>query len=77
MASFTVRQGKRYRASIQLGLLEQLAGNDVIAERLREAGFADICVSGSGATRVAEGLWPHADASADLPSQIRSVVELA
>ena len=75
MATFTVKQGKRYNATISLGLVERLASNDMIADRLRAAGFTDITVSGSGATRVAEARWPGADATADMPNQITDVVE--
>ena len=76
MATFTVHQGRRYRATIALGFLERLASNEMIADRLRQAGFAEVCVSGSGATRTAEGLWPGADASAEMPAQIVSVAEV-
>ena len=76
MATFTVRQGKRYRASVALGWLERLASNAMIEERLRTAGFTDVRVSGSGGSRVAEGLWPGADATAEMPSQVSEVVEL-
>jgi hypothetical protein len=75
MATFTVRQGRRYRATITLGWLERWASNDVIRERLRAAGFSDVSVTGSGATRVAEALWPGPDAIGEMPSQITSVVE--
>ena len=37
MPAFTVRQGRRYKAVISLGLLESFAGNDAIADRLAEA----------------------------------------
>jgi len=77
MAKFTVRSGRRYRAAIQLGWLERLADNETIAARLRAAGFAEVIVSGSGAHRTAEALWPGADASAPLPPQITEVVETA
>jgi len=77
MTSFTVRRGKRYRATITLGLLEQLADNETIAAKLREAGFADVCVSGAGPTRSAEALWPKDDASAPLPPQVGAIVEVA
>jgi hypothetical protein len=77
MATFTVRHGKRYRASIRLGFFEQFAGNETIAARLRAAGFADVSVWGSGAARQAEALWPNADASAPLPAQISTVTEIA
>lgn len=77
MSSFTVRQGRRYRATIRLGWLEQLADNETIAARLREAGFADVVVMGRGAHRTAEALWPGSDASAPLPPQITDVNETA
>ena len=77
MSNFTVRQGKRYRAAIKLGLLEQLADNGTIAGKLRAAGFAEVSVAGKGAERTAEAVWPNADASAPLPPQVRSVVEIA
>ena len=57
MATFTVKQGKRYRATITLGWLERWAGNETIAERLRAAGFSEVSVSGSGGTRMAEAVW--------------------
>jgi hypothetical protein len=75
MAAFTVHQGKRYRATISLGLLERLASNDAIAERLEAAGFTEISVMGSGRTRIAQALWPGADATAEMPNQIVDVVE--
>jgi hypothetical protein len=75
MAAFTVRQGKRYRASISLGMLERFAGNDIIAQRLRAAGFRDISVSGSGTKRLAEACWEGPDTSAELPKQVTRVVE--
>ncbi len=76
MSTFTVRHGKRYRAAITLGLLEQLASNETIAAKLRNAGFEDVHVSGQGSTRHAEALWPGPDTSAALPAQITSVSEV-
>lgn len=77
MAAFTVRQGKRYRATISLGLLERLASNEKVAEKLREAGFTDVTVAGSGKQRVAEALWPGPDATGEMPSQVSDVVEIS
>jgi hypothetical protein len=57
-------------------MLERFATNKMIADRLRAAGFSDISVTGAGATRLAEALWPGADASAELPTQITRVAEL-
>jgi hypothetical protein len=76
MGIFTVRHGRRYRATISLGLLESLAGNDMIADRLRAAGFEDISVKGSGSTRLAEGRWPKDDATAEMPAQVSAVTEI-
>ena len=75
MAAFTVQQGKRYRATISLGVLERLASNATIADRLEAAGFAEVSVTGSGRTRIAEALWPGADATAQMPRQMVDVVE--
>ena len=77
MPTFTLRQNKRYRATISLGTLESWADNDLIAGRLIEAGFADVTVSGSGSARTAEALWPSADTTAPMPSQVADVVEIA
>jgi hypothetical protein len=76
LGTFTVRRGQRYRATLSLGLLESLADNEMIADRLRGAGFADVKVVGSGATRQAEASWPGDDVSAELPSQITAVTEI-
>ncbi|AKU93346.1 hypothetical protein AKJ09_00078 [Labilithrix luteola] len=72
---FTVHSNKRYAATIKLGFFERLASNDTIAEKLRFAGFIEVNVVGEGRDRTAFGTWPGADASAELPSQIVSVVE--
>jgi hypothetical protein len=42
MATFTVQQGKRYRATISLGFFERFASNDTIAGKLRDAGFYEV-----------------------------------
>jgi len=76
MATFTVRQGKRYRATIALGWVERLAGNEIVAERLRAAGFSDVSVSGSGSTRVAEAVWSGPDSTGEMPTQVTEVVEI-
>jgi hypothetical protein len=75
MATFTVCEGKRYRTTITLGWLERWASNEMIAGKLREAGFADVKIEGSGGTRQAEALWPISDTTAEMPSQITAVIE--
>jgi hypothetical protein len=76
MPNFTVRRGRRYRATITLGMLESFASNELIADRLRTAGFVEVRVDGSGATRHAVGLWPVDDATAAMPDQVSRVEEI-
>jgi hypothetical protein len=76
MATFMLQQGKRYRATISLGLLERLATNEFIAEKLHATGFSDVRVSGGGALRVAEVLWSGADRVGEIPPQVTGVNEV-
>jgi hypothetical protein len=73
---FTVHQGKRYRATLSLNSVERLADNALIARKFRALGFAKVRVSGAGAIRRVEGVWPREDASAPLPPQIVAVASL-
>jgi hypothetical protein len=73
---FTVHQGKRYRATLSLGSVERMVDNDAIAQRFRALGFTSVRVSGSGATRKVEGVWPGKDMSANMPRQIVAVARL-
>jgi hypothetical protein len=76
MATFTVHQGKRYQATISLGWIESLASNEMIAGKLREAGFTEVQVTGSGGTRKAQALWPKPDTTGEMPPQIREIEEI-
>jgi hypothetical protein len=76
MTDFTVRTGRRYRATLALNWAERLAGNERIARYLREAGFTEVEVSGSGGTRIATALWPHKDRTGEIPTQIAEIEEL-
>jgi hypothetical protein len=76
MAIYTVRKGKRYQATITLGLLQSVASNEMVADRFRDAGFIAVEVTGSGRTRIGHGLWPHDDASAEVPDEVTSVDEI-
>jgi hypothetical protein len=73
---FTVHQGKRYRATLSLNSVGRLADNASIAEKFRALGFSKVRVSGAGAIRRVEGVWPLKDASAPLPPQIVAVAGL-
>lgn len=73
----TVKQGRRYRAEIQLSWFEQaIATNEYIAEQLTSVGFTDVSVTGTGSRRIAEGLWPHKDQTAEMPTQIVQTTEI-
>jgi hypothetical protein len=76
MAKFTVRKGRRYRATIKLTGLKRLASNETIAGLLRKVGFTEVRVEGSGRTRYATALWPKADATADIPPEVEKVEEM-
>ena len=73
---FTVRQGKRYRATILLNWVERLASNESVAQKFRDLGFSDVQVLGRGGARSAQALWPAQDASAEIPAQIKSIEEV-
>src|SRR5215475_13301510 len=73
---FTVHQGKRYRATLSLNSVERLADNALIARKFRALGFSAVRVSGAGAIRHVEGVWPRKDATASLPRQIVTVARL-
>ena len=73
---FTVEQGKHYRATLSLTSVERLVDNELIARKFRALGFSKVHVSGSGATRRVEGVWPRKDVSTPLPSQIVAVAKL-
>ena len=73
---FTVLKGQRYRATLSLNSVERLVENDLIARKFRALGFSNVRVSGAGAIRRVEGLWPRKDASAPLPPQIIAVARL-
>ena len=71
-----LQQGKSYRAQIELGFLEAMAPNEVVAGKLREIGFQDVEVTGSGAKRQATGRWPLASREVSLPSQVKGATQV-
>lgn len=77
MTTYTLARGQRYRATLTLGWLEQIAGNDMIAGELARAGFEHIDVTGSGDTRVAEGTWTGESQEVKLPEQVTDLTMLA
>jgi len=74
--NFTLQRGKRYKTTLNLGFVERLASNEVLADKFRDAGFTDVKVSGDGGTRYAEGVWNADDTRATYPPQISDVSEV-
>ncbi len=77
MSEFTVEKGKRYRATITLGMLQSVASNQMVAQKLTDAGFTDVNVTGQGRTRIATGLWAGDTVSGAIPSEISDISQLA
>jgi len=77
MRRFTVEKDKRYEARITLGFVQRLATNEMVAGKFMEVGFTDVVVTGSGRTRHATGLWPHHNATAEIPTEIDHIHEIA
>ena len=73
---FTVHNGKRYRATLNLNTVERLTDNALIARKFRALGFSKVRVSGAGAVRSVEGVWTRKNASGSLPRQIVAVARL-
>ena len=68
--------GSRYRATLRLGLFQGVASNEMVASRLRDAGFTDVEVwqpGDSARDRMARGEWGGASMTVDLPEQITHV----
>jgi hypothetical protein len=74
--NFTLQRGKRYKATIQLGFVERLASNDLLADKFRSAGFTEVKVTGVGETRQAVGVWNADEIRATYPPQISDLSEV-
>lgn len=77
MSTYTIEKGRRYRATIKLGMLQSLASNDMVAGHLTEAGFTDVTVTGSGSTRIATALWEKDTVTGPIPDEISEISALA
>lgn len=77
MPKFTVHQGRRYRATVNLSWVQQqFATNQKIAKIFKDLGFIEVKVAGAGAKREATGLWPLPDATTDVPSELHPIDEI-
>lgn len=77
-ASFTVRTGMRYQATVNLSWIEQqIATNAMIEGQFAQLGFTDVTVTGTGGTRIATGTWNGPNTTVQLDSHLSNVKELA
>jgi len=75
-AKFTVRQGKKYRATITLSGLEAWAGNETVTAKLVDAGFKEVKVTGDGGKRNGEGRWAKPDTTAEIDPHLSGITEV-
>lgn len=74
--SYALRQGKKYRATITLQGLDSWAGNDTVAEKLTEAGFKEVKITGDGYVRKGEGRWGKPDTTAEVDPRLSEITEI-
>lgn len=77
MASVDLVQGGKYRGTVMLEGVDQLASNERVGEEFTKAGFTGVNVTGSGASREGTGVWSKPSQTAELPKQITSVILLS
>ena len=68
-----LKQGMLYQADVTLSFLESMASNNIIADKLRLAGFSNVIVTGKGNTRNATGYWNLPSQKVELPKQVSNV----
>lgn len=72
---YTIEQGKRYKATIELIGFQSWASNDMIKEKLEDYGFSEVTVAGDGSNRVAYASWFNETVTGEIPPQIIEVQE--
>ncbi len=70
---FTLERGQRYSATLKLGMFEGMAPNEMVKEKLEQANFTHVQVTGAGRTREASGVYNGISGAIDLPSQIDKI----
>lgn len=72
----SLKHAHQYTAVVHLGFFQQVASNQAIVERLKDAGFTSVTVTGTGSTRYAAGTWNGPDAIVDVPAVLQDVREV-
>lgn len=72
----TLTQYKKYEGMLRLSGLDILGSNSQVSDKLKDAGFSNIVVSGSGIHRKAQGVWSGTTSEVELPKQVVELKEL-
>jgi len=72
---YTLTQNTNYEAAISLSWMEgTMASNEMIAAKLREAGFEKVRVEGTGQKRKASGTWAKpSEVNVEIPKQVSEI----
>jgi hypothetical protein len=77
MGDFTIIQGHRYSATINLSWAESWGSDNQVAAVFAKAGFADVVVTGTGSTRQGEGTWSGPTMTGPLDPHLSDVKDLS
>jgi hypothetical protein len=73
---FSLRKGKRYKASIVLGTFERMVSNATLKAELEKVGFSDVKVTGTSSIRYVVAAWQRADQDREIPRQVHEIIEM-
>ena len=71
-----LEKGKNYKAEAVLSGLHAFAPNIIIEAKLKEFGFKDVKVFGSGPLRSATGTYDGETKDIELPKEIKKMIEV-
>jgi nitrogen regulatory protein PII len=69
-------KGQRYRAELELGLIQRQFGNDRVKSELEGYGLKEVVVTGDGKYRTAEATYKGETMELELPKAIKSIIEI-
>lgn len=73
---FNLRKGKRYKASLVLGMFQSAVSNDTLKKELAKVGFTDIVMSGKSYIRYVTASWDRDDAEREIPREVHQIIEI-
>lgn len=69
-------KGKRYKAELELGLIQRQFGNDRVQQELEGYGLKQVTVTGQGKYRTAEATYQGITMEIELPKAIKTIIEI-